>query len=224
MLAWQRIVLLFWRALRSKPDGGLTNILGAIGSKNRVAQLFDLETATNRSIASPITEAAPRNRQMTTTDPNSTNKLAEIDREANHAMYLESFKFSLAAGATATKGLFFINGAALIALISLIGSMATRSNPAQVYPIGEHLNWAIIFFVFGLALAIVTSALTYFAQTEYSDRMWQDIFDNHDQADAHSALGDRFRSCAIVVALLSLSLFLAGCWATYTQFIRLIQG
>ncbi len=96
-----------------------------------------------------------------------TNCQLQIEQyRAENSLNLETFKATINAGQNAIKSMVIINGGAAVALLAFVGNI--WSNKGNLSGI-KGLSWGLLFFVIGVLLAGIVSALTYLAQRAYSE-------------------------------------------------------
>ena len=89
---------------------------------------------------------------------------------------LELFRSVINYGSITMKGLFLINGGAAAALLAFVGHLATSNPPRN--DLAAALAGSMSLFLWGLAIAVLTSFLSYIAQSYYAHQkdMWGAAF------------------------------------------------
>lgn len=124
-------------------------------------------------------------------------KVFEIQAPLENARQLEMFKATLETGQTAIKSLTLINGGACLAMLTFIGSLATKEVTTETIQL-ETLLPALMIFAGGVGAAGFTSASRYFSQDWYN---------------RNDKVGDIFKWIGIAAGLSSLLLFFVGCYS-----------
>ena len=123
-----------------------------------------------------------------------------------HVMDVEGFKSVIAAGQSALKTAFLMNGGATVALLAFIGKLSED----HANKIAE-FSLAMIYFVMGVLLVTMSSGSTYLSQWFYfSPKTWQ------------KKTGFMFNMTAIIFRLLSYILFIVGVFKAYYAFVTFV--
>ncbi len=147
-------------------------------------------------------------------EPDGINRdlaLKEAERRWKDAS--ERLKYATDYAQAGLKGLFFANGAAIVALLTFLGN----TKKSQFDPQG--IWWAFVWFTFGLAAVLLTNILGYVSQASYMNA----ILNSSRQADADAhETGHKFDSeddekrgsgaeiAGMSLAISSLTAFVAG--------------
>ena len=79
---------------------------------------------------------------------------------------LEMSKATINAGQNAIKSMVVINGGAAVAMLAFIGNIWSTGKNLQGV---KGLSWGLLFFVLGVLLSGIVSALTYLSQRAYAE-------------------------------------------------------
>jgi hypothetical protein len=119
----------------------------------------------------------------------------------NSDIQVELFKASVEAGRNALKAGITINGAASVAMLTFIGSVANSPQASVVIKsLASPLGW----FVIGVFLCAFGAGCTYFSQCKFQ-------FGNN-------KVGYRFMWASIVLVGVSYATFGLGCWTAFKAF------
>lgn len=125
-------------------------------------------------------------------------KALELARvNAVNSALLASTRITIDYALSAFRSALILNGAAAIALLSFFGA---QKNP---FAVGAALMTALAAFAFGAVLATTGLGFSYLSQSNFTQQFAKD-------ANVVSKYGMRFRSAAIICAVLSIVAFCAG--------------
>ncbi|MGI0120066.1 hypothetical protein [Zooshikella sp. RANM57] len=137
-----------------------------------------------------------------------------VQHEAQHAEDLEIFRSVITAGQSALKGLFIINGGAIVAVLAFLGRLSDK-HPEFVPDFSDSL----IYFALGLFFTAIAFCATYLSQHFYAT---VDHLNTSEDAKALNADGHKygkwFQIAVIVLCMLALFIFGVGVLNAYLVF------
>jgi hypothetical protein len=130
--------------------------------------------------------------------------------EAQIAMNVEMFKGIIAFATLAIKSLILVNGAAVIALLTLLGHLwAADINGSTAIKLTAKLGPSFTWYTVGVGAGVLSAGFSYFAQV-----MFVEILSDR----AKWWWGNGFRIAAVVSALISFGGFVGGGLRALTVF------
>uniref|UniRef100_UPI0035CC6ADB hypothetical protein n=1 Tax=uncultured Sphingomonas sp. TaxID=158754 RepID=UPI0035CC6ADB len=139
---------------------------------------------------------------------------AALDYAAYTAEASERVRFQISLVERGIQSLMYMNGGALVALFTLLGSKA------KIFPRLDQLWVAFGFFVCGLAMVAITNYCAFISQIYFAQVTQKQAWDAQrimagqptiEQIDKPYRIGVRAQTVGMVAALLSLATFVAGC-------------
>ena len=154
----------------------------------------------------------------------SRGELVRSDEKAiAHAYYVEQMSdaqkrmdFAVGYAQAGLKALFFVNGAAILALLTFLGNGGPLVETNAIF-------WAFVWFSCGVTAVLVAYVAAFFSQGYYVEvslsEAWNaqaDLYDKPRIEDGSFARrkGDRAHNAAIFSAILGLGFFVAGAFVS----------
>ena len=167
-------------------------------------------------------------------DFNHKSTLMRMEKyvDFSHAERLRSMDYMKEYGTIAIRSLLILNGGAIIALLTFIGSLLTRSETtnAIAIPLIRALTPAFLAFGFGLGFAAAIAGIAYlnfsFVMESYASAgdLYKWLSGNKFEArKSHKVLIPATMIAAIILAVASLAAFGTGSFRVYKAF-ALIGG
>lgn len=125
-----------------------------------------------------------------------------LHRQHLHEIHIESFKATIGYGSATAKGLFLLDGGALVAMLPMLSSLWRASGMTEA-PIAD-LKVSAFMFVGGLIAAVASPGVSYLAQGEFTDYRFRS-----------GTFGTRL---TIALGFMSLMLFIAGALNAVSSF------
>jgi hypothetical protein len=132
---------------------------------------------------------------------NATNESSLAQYKASIDTLLEISRTTNQAGQSALKSAILINGGGAVALLAFLGHI-WNSHPS--YPIVSGLSCSLIVFAFGVLIAAMAAGTTYLSLFSWGNE--------------YKRTGILFNFISILLVIISLILFVTGCYLSYKVF------
>lgn len=104
----------------------------------------------------------------------------------------------------ALNAVFLANGGGIVGILTFIGSV-WRGDQAGAALLAENMKTAVLFFIFGIVLALLATGFAYLAQYRYLQE---------------SPSGHNYRLGAMLATIASMAMFIVGAWCGISAFYR----
>jgi len=133
------------------------------------------------------------------------------DEQIRNQTLQSSVEATIQAGQSALKSSILINGGAAVAILAIIGSLASSGNTKELIPI---LSCSFAYFIFGTLVATIASGGAYLTQAF-------NCCTDHQGGENQNKLAKRFHYTTIFLVVVSYVLFCLGAILTYKTFLNL---